>query len=94
MEKYLVTRCKNYAKRNNWFYLKLSDKSTLGIPDSFFLKGGRSIWIEFKSPDDKRKNSLQKWTIEQISKHGGEAYFGVSSFEIFKLIIDNTYTQI
>lgn len=84
MEKDLVSKCREYAKKNGWFYLKLSDKSTLGIPDCYFLKNGRAVWIEFKSPTDKRKNKLQKWTIDQLIINGAEAYFGVNSFEQFK----------
>lgn len=83
MEKDLVNKARVWAKNNKWFYLKFSDKTTLGIPDNYFLKEGRNIWIEFKSPNDTRKNSLQKWTIDQINLHGGEAHFGVKTFEEF-----------
>lgn len=94
MEKDLVNKARLFAKKNGWLYLKLSDKSTLGIPDVYLLKDGRSIWIEFKSPTDKRKNLLQKWTIKQINEHGGEAYFGVDTYiKFLKIIVDNTHTK-
>jgi hypothetical protein len=83
MEKDLVNRCRIWAKNNKWLVFKISDKTTIGIPDNYFLKDGRNIWIEFKSPTDKRKNNLQKWTVDQINLHGGEAYFGVNTFEKF-----------
>lgn len=73
LESKLQTRINNYLKKKGWYGVKHMLTSKPGWPDQEFIKCGRTVRIEFKSPG-KKANPLQKYVHKQIKRHGGEVY--------------------
>ena len=73
---------------NGWIVVKTIHLSKNGFPDIFAFKNSRTIFIEVKSKKGVR-SELQKYRIEQLTKHGFLAFF-CDDFEQFKQIINDT----
>jgi len=84
LESKLQTRVTKYLKKSGWYPVKHMLTSKPGWPDSEFIKAGRTVRIEFKSPG-KYADPLQKYVHSQIRKHGGEVYT-IDTWEKFLLL--------
>jgi hypothetical protein len=71
-ESKLQAKGRKFMQRKGWMAVKMNNTSRPGWPDFYYLKNGRSVWIEWK--DDKNLDPLQKYIHEQIKLHGGEVY--------------------
>lgn len=73
LESKLEAKVTKHLEKKGWYGVKHMLTSKPGWPDREFIKDGRTIRIEFKSPS-KKANPLQKYVHSQIRKHGGEVY--------------------
>jgi hypothetical protein len=85
LEKTIEKNVTKYAKDKGWLSFKFVSPSNRGVPDRIFMKGGRTIFIEFKA-SGKKPTKLQWRRIEQIEK-AGLAVFVVDSVEDGREII-------
>ena len=53
LEAYLELTIIEEAEADGWFVRKVAWPGRRGAPDRVFIKGGRTVWIEFKRPDGK-----------------------------------------
>lgn len=72
VEEYVCTE----AELHGWLVRKLAWIGRRGGPDRFFLKNGRIVLIEFKSP---RKSNdglegTQSKEVQRLIEHGAEVY--------------------
>lgn len=56
-----------------FYYQKISDRFTSGIPDFYVAYQGRSAWIELKEPGAVAK-PLQAYTIRRLKQAGIPAF--------------------
>ena len=90
-ESQLQKKCIDYAKSQGWLAFKWASPAHRGVPDVIFMKGGRLIIVEFKSPTGKGGLSpLQKKTITDIKEVGGFPVFVVDNAIYFEGIIKRT----
>lgn len=90
-ESQLKTKVQAYLKSIDAFYMKISDRFSIGIPDLCVVHNNRTIWIELKT--DKGKVSLiQQWHIRMINSHGGEAHVCRSVNDV-RAIIERTNSK-
>jgi len=52
---------------------KICDRFTSGLPDMFLCCWGIFVVMEGKTPQNKKKNPLQDYTLERIRRAGGVA---------------------
>lgn len=78
-EQALQSRIIKDLKAKGWITVKTIKLSENGFPDIFAFRNKVSIFIEVKSPTG-IKSELQKYRIEQLTKHGFLAFF-CDSFE-------------
>ena len=69
------------------YVVKIVSASKSGIPDLLVLYRGMLIAVEIKTPD-KRNNvsDLQKYNLDEITRHGGHAYVACSLNEVKEII--------
>lgn len=58
--------CK-YAEKLGWLVFKFISPGLRGVPDRFFLRNGKIVFIEFKAPD-KEPSKIQWKRIGEIRK--------------------------
>ena len=75
-----------YARRQGWLSYKFVSPSVAGVPDRLFIKGEKTLFIEFKSPTG-RLSELQKAQIRRMRGYGAEIYV-VNNVEDGKRIFD------
>ena len=73
IEGFVVREAVSKAKAAGWFVRPLCWTGSRDAPDRFFLKDGRTVLIEFKSPGVKPRPG-QVNEIAEIKRHGGEVY--------------------
>lgn len=61
--------CSNWAKNNGWLVYKFSSPNQKGVPDRLFIKGGVTVYVEFKAPS-KQPTKYQLHTINKMRLHG------------------------
>jgi Holliday junction resolvase-like predicted endonuclease len=81
----LKVAVKRYLRSIGAMTIKVSDRFTSGIPDLIVIHNGRTLFIELKTPTGVVSN-LQKYTIEQINEHKGEAYVCRSVEEVKRIM--------
>ena len=64
---------KRHAKRTGWLTWKMKIEGINGCPDCIFMKQGRVIWMEFKSPTG-RLSAQQTLRIAELIAHGIEVH--------------------
>lgn len=69
------------------YVVKIVSASKSGVPDLLVLYKGMLIAVEIKTPD-KRNNvsDLQKYNLDEITRHGGHAYVACSLNEVKEII--------
>ena len=60
-----------YAEMRGWFQCKFVAPGLRGMPDRYFLRDGRTVLAEFKSPGEKPSRQ-QAMRHREIRSHGGE----------------------
>ena len=88
-ESKLQTKIIKHLELNGWIVVKTIQLSKNGFPDIFAFKDGKTIFIEVKSKKGIR-SELQKYRIEQLTKHGFLAFF-CDDYEQFKQLSTETY---
>ena len=90
LEKQLEEKCCEYARQKGIVAVKLENVGMVGIPDRMFIKeGGKTLFVEFKSPNGKGvvSNEQKFWL-----KYLGDAGHVIDDFEDFIKLIDSIYT--
>lgn len=87
-EEQLEQKCSLYARSKGIASVKLEKNGNKGIPDRvFILRGGRSIYVEFKRPDGRGViSSEQRYWANYI---GDENHYFIDNLDDFKTIIKN-----
>ncbi|MCD7803102.1 MAG: hypothetical protein LUH09_09450, partial [Clostridiales bacterium] len=67
-EKELEAACTRYAREQGWLSVKLENTGHTGIPDRLFLKDGRAVFVEFKTPGSGRLSLFQSHWLERLEK--------------------------
>lgn len=68
-----------FAEKCGWFQVKIEKASINGFPDRLFIRGGKTIYVEFKS-DTGRLRPEQERVITEMRSKGAEVYV-VSTLE-------------
>jgi len=76
LEAHLTKLCGNYfkelkRKHEGFFYQKISDRYTSGIPDYYILFNGNTLWLELKKTGAKAR-PLQEYTLKQLRRAGAQ----------------------
>ena len=87
LEKTLEKKCCEYARKAGVLVYKFTSPSCAGVPDRFFARDGKVMFIEFKQKG-KKPTTLQLHRIEEMKRHGLKV-FVVDDFEYFKTLITN-----
>lgn len=66
--------CVALAERNGWWQRKVRWVGRKAAPDRVFVKGGRTIWIEFKRPGTPGARLLQELEHDEMREFGAEVY--------------------
>lgn len=77
--------CVFLAEEAGWYQRKVSWVGRVGAPDRVFIKGGRTVWVEFKATDEEPRLS-QVLEHEEMREHGAELYV-VDSVADFKQVM-------
>jgi len=75
-----------YARRRGWLTYKFVSPAAAGVPDRVFIKGDKTLFIEFKSPTG-RLSDLQEAQIRRMRGYGAKVHI-VNSVDQGKTIID------
>ena len=75
-----------HARATGWLAWKMKIEGRNGCPDMLFMKNGRVIFCEFKSPNG-RLSVQQQLRIAELKAHGIEVYV-VSDPAIGMAILD------
>jgi len=67
-EKELETECTRYARERGWLSIKLENTGHTGIPDRLYLKDGKAIFVEFKTPGSGRLSVFQSHWLERLTR--------------------------
>lgn len=69
------------------YVVKIVSATKAGVPDLLVLYRGMLIAVEIKTPD-KRNNvsDLQKYNLDEITRHGGHTYVACSLNEVKEII--------
>lgn len=86
LEKELETACTRYAREKGYLAIKLENTGHTGIPDRLYLKDGRAIFVEFKTPGGGRLSLFQSYWLEKLQKEHFIAHT-IWTVEEFKEII-------
>lgn len=76
----MTSKCDKLLKsvarnHDNFFFQKISDRFTSGLPDYYLLFNGQCVWIELKKTKAKPRN-IQKYVMNKLRKAGANvAYF-------------------
>lgn len=70
----LEAAVKKWAEEKGWYCRKFVSTSQRSVPDRLFIKEGRVVFIELKSPG-KKPTRAQMIELELIRDHGGEAHW-------------------
>ena len=91
LEKQLEEKCCEYARQKGIVAVKLENVGMVGIPDRMFIKeGGKTLFVEFKSPNGKGVVSPeQKFWLKFL----GGAGQVIDDIEEFKKLIDSIYNS-
>jgi len=66
-EKELEAACTRYARERGWLSIKLENTGHTGIPDRLYLKDGKAIFVEFKTPGSGRLSVFQSHWLERLN---------------------------
>lgn len=61
------------AEKAGWFVRKVAWTGRIGAPDRVFIKGGRTVWIEFKR-EGKTARLAQTLEHDRMRAAGAEVY--------------------
>ncbi len=84
--------CVKRAGANDWLARKLKWVGRRGAPDRVFIKGIRTVFVEFKDPDEGELSELQKREIAKMRKAGAEVHV-IDSIEQFCMVLGIVYVS-
>jgi len=72
-ESYILGAVRDWARAHGWFVFRMQQGLGChkGIADLCAVKGGRTVWLEIKTPTGKQSD-YQIVFQAQIEEHGGE----------------------
>lgn len=73
------------AERAGWFVRKVQWPGRIGAPDRVFIKGGRTVWIEFKRPGEKPRLS-QTLEHDRMRAAGAEVHWCDNVFDALRIL--------
>lgn len=73
------------AKKHGWLSFKVLSQLNKGLPDRAFLKGGKTVYIEFKQPG-KKPTKLQAKVHSSFLEHGVKVYISTSVSETMEIL--------
>ena len=73
------------AEKAGWFVRKVGWIGRVGAPDRVFIKDGRTVWIEFKSPGERPKLA-QMLEHDRMKAAGAEVYWCDTAFEAMRIL--------
>lgn len=79
---------RKWCKAHGWKRKKMSSPGSRGTLDDYFLKDGRHVWVEMKTPGN-TPTDLQWIEINDIREHGGEAYWANSLVQVIWILRHN-----
>ncbi|MCD7711890.1 MAG: VRR-NUC domain-containing protein [Firmicutes bacterium] len=85
-EKELEAACTRYARERGWLSIKLENTGHTGIPDRLYLKDGRAVFVEFKTPGSGRLSLFQSHWLKRLEKEQFTAVV-IRSEEEFKELV-------
>jgi len=68
LESKIQKECVQIAKNKGWYGIKLLSTLRKGLPDYLFIKHGKAIFVEFKTPKGEL-SKLQYKICSDISNH-------------------------
>jgi len=91
LEEQLEEKCCEYARSLGIVAVKLENVGMVGIPDRMFIgEGGKTLFVEFKSPNGKGVvSNEQKFWLKFL----GGAGQVIDDIEEFKKLIDSIYNS-
>ena len=92
-EAQLEERVRDWCKDNGWKRKKMSSPGSRGTLDDYFVKDGRHVWIEMKHADN-TPTKIQWTEIDDIRKHGGEAYWCNELRQVVFILSSDPYNGI
>lgn len=69
LERDIEKKVSDYAKSKGWLSYKFTSPSNRAVPDRIYLRGGNTLFIEFKAPG-KKPTKLQLHAHKQFRQHG------------------------
>lgn len=73
IEKYVESEVVKAARLDGWMARRLQWRDARGAPDYLFIKNGRVVFVEFKSPGEKPRPD-QIYEHNEIRAYGGEVH--------------------
>ena len=69
----IQTAIRDHLRMTGWFVVKIHQSlgSYKGIADLYAIKGGRSVWIEVKTPRGRQSKHQVRFQCD-VEAHGGE----------------------
>lgn len=74
LESDIEKRVRTWAEAHGWWQFKIMRASKRGVPDRFFVRRGRVVFIEMKR-DGKEPTLQQQIRMAEMRAHGLEVYW-------------------
>ena len=76
----------DYGKANDWLVRRVQWIGRTGAPDTLFMKGGVSLWIEFK--DEGKEPTIQQEREHARMRRAGLLVFVIDNVEAGTRLLD------
>lgn len=78
----------NRAEKAGWFCRKVTWMGRRDAPDRLFIKGGRTVWIEFKKPGTRDGDipETQKREHDRMRARGAEVHVVASYWQAAEIL--------
>lgn len=73
------------AEAAGWFVRKVQWVNRIGAPDRVFIKGNRTVWIEFKDAG-KKPRKAQELEHDRMRAAGAEIYYCDNAYDALKIL--------
>lgn len=76
----------DFAHVRAWWAIKVTSPSLNGVPDLYFLRKGRHVWIEVKRSPDMEADPQQQKRHREMRAQGSEVYVAGSMEEARRIL--------
>lgn len=87
LEKDIERKAVQAARERGWLCYKFASPAHRGVPDRIFIKDGRVVFVEFKTPKG-RLIKLQERELARLRDAGCEACVARSVEEVLAVLAD------